>query len=310
MKTPSKILAAVDRSPLALRVVKNAIDLANATDSELHFLFVKVPYAGPYDKLVDVHRHLFIREQLEEQHAESVIVTQSSVDADEVAPGIVEFARANDCDFIVMGSHGRRGFRKLMLGSVALEVMRSASCPVFTIGGKDETEAGHNPMAQILIPFDFSDYSLTALEYAARLAEKLHANLDVLHVVEDTFYPAFYGPFMHSIYESTPNIEKLVEEQMRRHVEDTGFDMRRVVLSVRPGHPGSEIAHYADEKAIDIIIMATHGLSGLQHLFMGSVTERTAHLAKCPVLTLRPDKASTEPRDDVEDVDSENGGVQ
>jgi len=310
MKTPSKILAAVDRSPLAVRVIKNAIDLAKATGSELDFLFVKVPYGEPYDKPVDVHRHLFIGEQVEDQHANNLIITQSAIEADEVAPGIVDYANQNDCDFIVMGSHGRRGFRKLMLGSVALEVMRSAQCPVFTVGGKDETDPGHNPMSQILVPFDFSEYSLTALDYAARLAEKLNANLDVLHVVEDTFYPAFYGPFMHSIYESTPNIEKLVEEKMHRCVEDTGFDMRRVTLSVRPGHPGSEIAHYSEDNAMDIIIMATHGLSGMQHLFMGSVTERTAQLAKCPVLTLRPTDIPKETMETLEDAGSVNDVVR
>jgi len=70
------------------------------------------------------------------------------------------------------------------------------------------------------------------------------------------------------------------------------------MLSVRPGHPGSEIAHYADEKAMDISIMATHGLSGIQHLFMGSVTERVTRVAKCPVLTLRLNMAPPGSRED------------
>lgn len=294
MKTALKILAAVDRSPQAVRVVKHAIDLAKTSGADLHFLFVKVPYGEPYDKPVDVHRRLFINEQIDEQDAEELNITHAVREADEAAQAIVEYADENECELILMGTHGRRGIRKLMLGSVAQEVIRTANSPVLTIGANDQTEAGQNPFSQILVPFDFSDHSEAALSYAVTIGEALNANLEILHVVEDNFYPAFYGPFLHSIYESKPNIEELAAEKMRRSVENTGFDMRRVTLSVIPGHPGSEIARYADEHAIDLIIMATHGLSGMQHLFLGSVTERTVQLAKCPVLTLRTSKDATD----------------
>lgn len=287
METPSTILAAVDRSPLAIRVVKNAIDLAKSMNAALHFLFVELPYGEPIDKTMEAHRRLFINEQVDAIGAQKIQVTHAIRKGDQVAVELVRYATDNNCDLIVMGSRGRRGFRKLMLGSVALEVMRSAPCPVFTVGGKDETDPGHNPLSQILVPFDFSDHSMGALAYAARFAEQLNSNLDVLHIIEDTFYPAFYGPFTHSVYETTPNIEDLVKEKMRRCIELVDFDLHRTTLSVLPGHPGSEIANYADDNAIDLIIMATHGLSGMQHLFMGSVAERTAQLAKCPVLTLR-----------------------
>lgn len=287
MKTLLKIVAAVDRSPHALRVIRHAIDLAKLSNSELHFVFVKIPFGETFDKLTEDHRRHLVAEQLTALDAENVVVHHEVISAEVVAPSIVHYAGHIGANLIVMGSHGRRGFRKFIMGSVAMEVVRSAECPVYTVGGKDETDAGRNPMSQILVPYDFSGDSEQALEYAVSMATILNANIDVLHIVEDAFYPAFYGPFMHSVYESSPDIEQIARETLKRRIEETNFDLRRVDITVMPGHPGADISRYAEENAMDLIIMATHGLSGVRHLFMGSVAERTAQTAPCPVLTIR-----------------------
>jgi len=287
MKSALKVLAAVDRSPGAVRVVKHAIDVAMSAEAELHFLFVKVPYGEPYDKPVDVHRRLFIDEQLDLQDARGLDVEHSVVEADEVAPAICAYAEEHGCELIVVGTHGRRGLRRFVLGSVAADLLRTAPFPVFTVPAHDETEAGRNPFSHILVPFDFSDHAEYALEYAVHLAKRLNAEIELLHVVEDNFYPAFYGTFLHSIYESQPKIEELAREKMVRAATDAGLSPDRAKLTVIPGHAGSDIARHAQENSVDLIIMATHGLSGMAHLFMGSVAERTVQLARCPVVTTR-----------------------
>ncbi len=284
---PSIIVAAVDRSPLSMRVVRHAIDLAKAMRSQLHFVFVKVPYGESFDKQTEDLRKRYVAEQIEALNASDLEVVHTTLESDVIAPTIINYAEDQGADLIVMGSHGRRGFRKFIMGSVALEVGRSSNCPVYTIGGKNETEAGYNPLSQILVPFDFSEDATRALEYATIMAESLNANIEVLHVVEDNFYPSFYSPFMHAVYESTKEIQQLAYDTLLKRVEQTGFDMDRVEITVIPGHPASEIARFAEDSTTDLIIMATHGLTGLRHLFMGSVAERTAQMATCPVLTLR-----------------------
>jgi len=289
MQPNSRILAAIDRSTLSTRVIRGAIDLAVAMGAELEFLSVDTRNGEEIDKQIQAHLQQFIKEQMDVLHADSLICSLTVRIATDVAEEVVSYCGESGHSMIIIGTHGRRGFRKLMLGSVALEVIRTASAPVLTIGDNDDTDAAQNPFGQLLIPFDFSDQSKEALEYGIRIAERLNARIDVVHVIEDTLYPAFYGPFVQSVYDANPGLEDLAEEKLTRLVEESGIEMGRVAIKILRGHPAHEITTYAKDRAMDMIVMATHGLSGMQHLFVGSVAERTVQRAHCPVLTLRPE---------------------
>jgi len=141
----------------------------------------------------------------------------------------------------------------------------------------------------ILHPTDFSDLSLHAMEYAQLLARKLSAALHCLHVVDDSYrywlatdvIAAPVGPPLDQLLTAG---QKHLEEFAARHVPG---DLP-VVRDVRPGQPFLEIIRYAREHAIGLIVMGTHGRTGLKHVLLGSVAEKVVRKSPCPVLTVRP----------------------
>jgi universal stress protein A len=141
---------------------------------------------------------------------------------------------------------------------------------------------------RILVPTDFSTHSHNALTYAAAFAEKFGAELYLLHVVQDL---ALFIPEAVSVAPpAMPPIEQMtagVREALERVVLENDLNRFTVHCEVREGTPFYEIIQFAKEANVDLIIMGTHGRSGLAHVLLGSVTERVVRKAPCPVLTVR-----------------------
>lgn len=140
---------------------------------------------------------------------------------------------------------------------------------------------------RILVPIDFSAYSKEALKYAIPFARKFKAELLLLHVVEPAIYPADFNFGQVGI----PSIEdelrtKAVEELNKLADKETKRRARSSIM-VRVGKPFIEIITAAKEENIDLIIMATHGHSGIEQILFGSTAERVVRKAHCPVLTVR-----------------------
>ena len=142
---------------------------------------------------------------------------------------------------------------------------------------------------KILVPTDFSKNSEAAFGAAVGLARKFGANIHVLHVVE----PAAAAPLaLAGILpqgEILDRLESSAEEMMQAFLKKHGKDAATESL-VAIGTPSAEVARYAKRNRIDLIVMATHGRTGLAHLVMGSVAERVVQTAGIPVLTI-PTKA-------------------
>ena len=142
-------------------------------------------------------------------------------------------------------------------------------------------------ITRILVPVDFSAHSDRALRYAARLAGQVGASVELLHVVEDITYGAFSEVYV-------PNMPDLIQEMVNSAVQrltslkaalfPPGADAATAVLV---GRPSAAIVEYAAAGGFDLIVMGTHGRTGLSHMFMGSVAERVVRTAPCAVLTLR-----------------------
>jgi nucleotide-binding universal stress UspA family protein len=143
-------------------------------------------------------------------------------------------------------------------------------------------------LRRILVPTDFSKHSHNALSYAAAFAEKFGAELYLLHVVQDL---ALFIPEAVSVAPPvTPPIEQMtaaVKEALQRVVREEDLGRFKVHCDVREGTPFYEIIQYAKENDLDLIIMGTHGHTGLAHVLLGSVTEKVVRKAPCPVLTVR-----------------------
>ncbi|MEX2401979.1 MAG: universal stress protein [Rhodothermales bacterium] len=203
------------------------------------------------------------------------------------APAILDYADNQDVDLIVMGTHGRRGVSRLVLGSVAEEVVREAKCAVMTIRKPEGEVPDHVDMTSVLVPFDFSEHAEQALAHAKELAAAFGARIELLHVIEEQLHPAFYGITVQSIYDLDPDIEQKSVDHMKEAFESIAGPDVRVAYEARGGSPAREIADYADEIGASLIVMGTHGLTGLEHFLLGSTTERVLRRAKVPVLALK-----------------------
>ncbi len=140
---------------------------------------------------------------------------------------------------------------------------------------------------RILVPIDFSEHSKNALKYAIPFARQFQAAIDLLYVVEPTIYPADFSFGQIGF----PNVEEELRTRGSRELENLRQkEIAGVVPArtcVRTGKPFFEINEYALEEAISLIIIATHGHSGMEHILFGSTAEKVVRKAPCPVLVVR-----------------------
>jgi nucleotide-binding universal stress UspA family protein len=202
------------------------------------------------------------------------------------ATEILAYADKNNIDLIVMGTHGRRGLGHLFLGSVAEEVVRQAPCPVLTIREREEPLTP-GAVHSILAPVDFSEHSQKAVAYAKRLAASYEARLQLLHVVEQMVHPSFYAVGKTSILDLAPDVMSKSKVEMERMLQDAGGPELSADLEVIEGLASRDIVKFAKEHQSDLIVIATHGLTGIEHLLLGSITEKVVRLAPCPVFTVK-----------------------
>lgn len=148
-----------------------------------------------------------------------------------------------------------------------------------------QAEAQHFPVKRVLVPTDFSKTSIAALRYAIPLTRQFGATLDLLHVIEPTPFLSSMDdiPLALSDAEVTQRVATELSALARREIKP-GVQVNRVV---RRGKPYQEITEAAEERKVDLVIIATHGRTGLQHTLLGSTAERVVRLAPCPVLVVR-----------------------
>jgi nucleotide-binding universal stress UspA family protein len=199
-----------------------------------------------------------------------------------------------DADFVVLGTHGRSGFDRLLLGSVTEKVLRKSPVPVLTIPPRlgDVTPSGRDPFRRILYATDFSAGSNAALTYAASLARHANGHLTIVHVVEPlpvgadsttgtSFDVAGYEAALER--DSAARLRKIVPDEIR--VTCNAEDV------ITKGRPYREILRIAGERLSDLIVLGVHGRNALDRLVFGSTAEHVVRRAVCPVLTVRtPDR--------------------
>lgn len=138
----------------------------------------------------------------------------------------------------------------------------------------------------ILAPIDFSDYSKNALKYAVEFAKEFNAKLFLIYVVEPMIYPADFSMGQIAIPSTDIDLHARAEEELKNLAKSIDASLK-VETIIKTGKPFVEIIETAKEKDIDLIIIATHGHTGVEHLLFGSTAEKVVRKAPCPVLTLR-----------------------
>lgn len=140
---------------------------------------------------------------------------------------------------------------------------------------------------KILCPVDFSQFTQDVINYAVDLAKKYGAELHVMHVVPNMTYFTPYESFLtpENLVVIEKNIQDEVEKKFTRLLKHDDVPTK---TAIRTGAPFVEIIDYAKTESIDLIVMGTHGHSGLEHILIGNVAEKVVRKSPCPVMTIRP----------------------
>jgi len=294
-----KILYPADFSRCAGQALDHALHLARKYGAELHMLHAIVlheddPHSPShhFPDLEEIHNRLKelaeaeMAAALKPRKTKGVKITMQQERGMSAAETILDYARDKDIGLIVMGTHGRRGLGHLFLGSVAEEVVRHAGCPVLTVR-EEKKPASVHALQRILVPIDFSEHSKGALAHARELAAAYEAELQILHVIEETVHPAFYMSGKTSIYDLRPDIRERAQKAMKKLFDETPGPKAAVQFLCADGRAHKAILEFAEKEKSDLIVIATHGLTGLQHLLLGSTAEHVVRRAQCPVFTVK-----------------------
>lgn len=207
------------------------------------------------------------------------------------AESVVKIAEEVMPALIVLGTHGRTGWDRLLLGSTAEAVVREAPCPVLTVRMSAQGEAaglaGSIRIDRVLVPLDFSEFSQEAFEYAAMLAKQFAAKVCLVHALAAAAYPLDFALF--GVTEAAALRGKI---QVRLHelvsvLQADGVDAE---VACETGTPAEAITKEAERfrlGAKGAIVMGTHGRRGLNRLALGSVAEYVVRHAACPVFTVK-----------------------
>lgn len=288
------ILVPTDGSTGAEVAAQHGVALATAFDSQVHFLSVvdERSYSSTLadlDPAIGDQRAAFEQQATEAVQALEETVTESSVTCHTAVEHgvpyetILSYADEHAVDLISMGTHGRTGLDRVLLGSVTERVVRTSDVPVLTSRLESDDRASYD---RILIPTDGSEAATAAIDHGIAIAERYDATIHALSVVDTGSLAGAYdaGP-------GIPNLLKTLKEGCEQAVADVEDKCEPsdldVVTEVAQGTPYRTIRNYIDDAGIDLIAMGTHGRTGLERYLLGSVTERVVRTSDAPVLTVR-----------------------
>jgi len=293
--TPFKtIVFPTDFSSCSDRALDYAVLLAERFESQMHMLHAQVLHgddpSNPRNEFPEANALLDRLENVAHSDLGSVVsrgdvsvlkVQQAQRRGFDPGEVILEFAREVDADLIVMGTHGRRGARRLLLGSVAEHLLRRSELPVLLV--RESAERSHlEDIGTILAPVDFSAASKAAVVQAAELAKLLGSRLRLMHVIELPSVPSVYGqPLVFDTNDLTQRSLRALENL----AIELGVAGETTDSIVTIGNPATEIVHEAKKDGAGLIVMPPHSRGALSHFLAGRTTDLVVRSAPCPVLT-------------------------
>lgn len=140
---------------------------------------------------------------------------------------------------------------------------------------------------KVLVPIDFSDYSKSALKYAVNFAKSFKAEIILIYVVEPIIYPPDFSMGQIAMPTINTDWDNRAKEELDKLAKNEITNNGKVKTIIKTGKPFAEIIEAAKEEDIDLIIISTHGHSGVEYILFGSTAEKVVRKAPCPVLTLR-----------------------
>lgn len=261
------VLVATDGSDVADTATEQGIALARGPEATVHVLSV-----APDDERRPLHEEF--TEAVAEEARDAGRVVESTVREGRPADEILAYADERDVDLLVMGTHGRTGLQQVLVGSVALEVIREARRPVCTVSpAATVTES----VEDVLLATDGWSGSAAATDHALTLAGAADARLHALYAVD---VESEVSETLEAFEEHGTQTTMDVVDQ----AESGGIEATR---RVEQGRPHETVLAYADAEDVDLLVMGTESKSTLERLVVGSVSQRVVPNASVPVITVR-----------------------
>jgi nucleotide-binding universal stress UspA family protein len=285
-----RIVCPVDFSDFSQHALTHAAALARWYDAPLTVLYVHrvglppaalAPGMGPVGTDVLLLSQAEKAQFIQDLQRFAAIAGTSGVTVDfkvlegEIVGAIGE--EAAGADLLVVGTHGRSGFERLVLGSVTEKLLRKAPCSVLTVPPASDAPEAPRLFARILMATDFSDESVRALQYACSLAQEANAALTVLHVIDVPVEVAHLSP----------QITDAARTSLAQAVPASVADWCTVTTRLETGRSYREIVRVATEEQTGLIVLGAHGRGAIDRAFFGSTAQHVVRQAHCPVLAVR-----------------------
>ncbi|HLG02430.1 MAG TPA: universal stress protein [Bacteroidia bacterium] len=275
-----KILVPIDFSETGLLAMEHAAFLARLVKAEITLLHV-IPLTEYYFRLPEPIMYIETAEEMrqmienkltetaKEMRKEYSISVRTLATRGKVAAEVVEIAREEKSDLIIMGTHGAKGFEEYFIGSNAERVVSLAPCPVVTV----QTHATHLGFTNIVLPIDRLPHSREKVEPAIQLASVYNAKIHILGLLEE---------------EGEGEYEKLqiVLNQVQTRVEHAGLTFTRHTL--KGTNLAVESLKYANSVAADLIIIMTDQESKLTGILLGVIARQIVNHSRVPVMSIKP----------------------
>jgi nucleotide-binding universal stress UspA family protein len=293
------LLVPVDGSDHSIRAAEHSVGLARRFDATVHLLNVVdiQAAAGPFDAGGVGGEFLAALEEQGQTVLDDVqaavddqgVDLQTAVSKGRPAEAILDYGAEHDAGLLAMGTHGRTGLDRYIIGSVTERVIRQSDRPVFTVHATDRNqfEDGYD---DILVPTDGSEFASAAVDHAVAIAAQFDAHVHAVNVVDinaAAFSPSYTPPT--EILEGLTSAGQEATEAVASAAREADL---AATTEVRKGIPSDELLDYADEADVDLITMGTAGRAGLSRYLVGSTTERLLRRADVPVLAVTPTRQS------------------
>jgi nucleotide-binding universal stress UspA family protein len=215
--------------------------------------------------------------------SEGDVPAEKAVRTDIPHRAILDYASERDIDLVIMGTHGRTGVERYLLGSVTEKIVRLSDVPVLTVKADDDDGGATYPYTDILVPTDGSEGAEAAIDPAVDVARTYDARLHALSVVDTmaTGVDVRSGTIIESLERSAQSAVETLDERA------TQASVSAVETAIEHGTPYRGIRSYVERHDIDLVVMGTHGRSGIERYLLGSVAEKTVRTSPVPVMTVR-----------------------
>jgi nucleotide-binding universal stress UspA family protein len=288
----NKILVPLDGSELAEAALAPALAFAEALSAHIVLLRVVVPLTiklNPdlYKRIIESGQNdaeVYLN-SIQSRSPFSSIHLKTEMVVGKAAESIINYAQGNEIDLIVMSSHGRSGISRWVYGSVADKVLHQAACAIAIIHPRVETEPFVNK--RILVPLDGSLQAEQALRPALTLAKAVLAELILLRVTimpQMPMEPVAGWPGFDSVMNATEQDARIYLHRVRDSLTN---DHVQINIHIAAEPVAESIIDTADNLQVDLIVMSSHGRSGMSRWVFGSVTEKTLRGAHCATLVIR-----------------------